>query len=104
MTALSSRSLLSACMDEIDNNAMTSSTPSSKTRSIESALSDQEKGQYRPTKEASKLNEVAEKNGYSELLNALSKQEIEDMCDSNLPLRHFRGKIRIDENCSRTYF
>jgi len=93
MAALSSRSLLSACMDDIDKTAMIYSTASSKTRSIDSALSDQDndKCQYRPTKEASKLNEVTEKNGYSELMNALSKQEIEDMSDYNLPLRHFRA-------------
>ncbi len=101
MTAISSRSLLSACMDDIDKTEMTSSTTSSKSRSIErdSALNDHDhdKCQCRPTKEASKLHEVAEKNGYSELINALSKQEIEDMCDSNLPLRHFRGKTKTDE-------
>jgi hypothetical protein len=50
-----------------------------------------------PTKEPRKFDEAVEQEGCRQIIEALTPQERDDMCDPNLPLRHFRadkGNIR----------
>lgn len=59
----------------------------------------------RETKEPRMFPESVEETGYRQILAALSPQEIIDMVDPNLPLRHFRAdKGDIEKAIKRTKY
>jgi hypothetical protein len=44
-----------------------------------------------PTKDPRKFDKTTEEEGYRQIIEALTPQEIQNMSDPNLPLRHFRA-------------
>ncbi len=88
MTVLrSSRSLLRASMDNIEDTAILSSKVTYHHKNyIPVPIQTREKRAY---------DDITEEIGYNEMIKALTRQEIDDMCDNNLPLRHFRGEIEF---------
>ena len=57
----------------------------------DNALQDGEQVLYIPTKEARKFDEAMEREGCAQLIAALTTEELKNMSDPNLPLRHFRA-------------
>jgi len=59
----------------------------------------------RQTKEPPMFDKAIEEDGYKQIVAALSPQEITDMSDHNLPLRHFRAdKGDIEKAIKRTKY
>eukprot|EP00979_Chaetoceros_neogracilis_P008804 scaffold1972_cov265-Chaetoceros_neogracile.AAC.18 len=105
-----SHSIMSAHMDSIDDAEINqppfaaSAVATQQTRTLSSDVSD-DANKYALTKEPRLYDETTEEQGCTKIRDALIPEEINDMSDPNLVLRHFRAdKGDITKAIKRTKY
>lgn len=120
---IKSRSLLSASLDDLgettpqtysldstaeldtNNKVKTNGNRDQESKEHEEAHLESQKSRVFESREPRMFDEETESLGVSQILNALSEEEIANMPDANLPLRHLRAdKGNIQKAITRTKY